>query len=78
MLEWMSENLEGAEERIYCTFAQGGVDKVEEIGVGIAGVEIHQLGGVDDTSTSYSQKHVWVVGLYEVNRFSNPRKQKPH
>lgn len=45
------------------------IHKVKELGVGKGGVEIHQLGGVDDAAAAYSQKSVGLVGLGEVDGF---------
>ena len=47
--------------------AERRVDEVEEIRVREAGVEVHQLGGVDDGPAADGEECVWRVGLREVD-----------
>ena len=51
------------------TFAEGGVDEVEEVGVGVAGVEVHELGGIDYGAAADGEEGVGLVGLGEGNGF---------
>lgn len=49
--------------------AEGGVDEVEEVGVGVAGVQVHELGGVDDGAAADGEEGVGGVGLNEGDGF---------
>ena len=51
--------------------AEGGVDKVEEIILGIAGVEVHELGGVDYRSPTDGEESHRLVRLGEIDCFSD-------
>ncbi len=44
-------------------FAQRGVDKVHEICFVVGGVQVHELGGVDDGAAAYGEEGVWREGL---------------
>lgn len=50
-------------------FAEGGVDEVEEVGVGVGRVEVHELGGVDDGAAADGEEGVGLVGLGEGDGF---------
>ena len=47
--------------------AEGCVDEVEEVGVGVAGVEVHELGCVDDRAAADGEEGVRLVGFGEGN-----------
>lgn len=49
--------------------AEGGIYEVEEVGVGVAGVEIHELGGVYDGAAPDGEEGVRLVGLCEGDGF---------
>ncbi len=51
------------------TAAKGGVDEVEEVVVGEAGVEIHELGRINHAATSYGEECARLVGFGEVYCF---------
>lgn len=50
---------------------EGRIDEVEESVVGKAGVEVHQLGGVDDRSASNCEEGRGLICLGEVDSFPN-------
>ena len=54
------EGLEGLVDG--AALAQGRVDKVEEVGLGVFVVEVHELGRVHDGATADSQEGVGLVG----------------
>lgn len=43
------------------------VDEVQEVGVRVRGVQVHQLGRVDDRTAAHGQECVWVEGLGPVD-----------
>lgn len=47
--------------------AEGRVDKVQEVGVRVRGVQVHQLGRVDDGPAAHRQERVRVEGLGPVD-----------
>lgn len=49
--------------------AEGGVDKVEEGGVGVSVIEVHQFGCVDDGAAADGEESGGVVGFGEVDGF---------
>ena len=49
--------------------AEGGVDEVEEVSVRVAGVEVHELGGVYHRATTDGEEGIWLVGLGKGNCF---------
>lgn len=51
------------------TFAEGGVDEIEEVGVRVAGVQIHEFGSVDHGAAANSEEGVWLIGLGEGDGF---------
>ena len=55
----------------WLALAEWSVDKVEEVGRRVVCVKVHELGGVDDASSSHSQKSVRLICLCEVNCFPN-------
>lgn len=64
-------------------FAQGGVDKVEKVGLGEDSIQIHQLGRVDDRAAADRQKGIGVIWLCERNgvfhsagSFSSPHRSR--
>lgn len=59
------EGLEGLVDRE--ALAEGCVDEVEEIGVGVAGVEVHEFGCVDDRAAADGEEGVGLVGFGEGN-----------
>lgn len=50
-------------------FAEGSVDEVEEVGVGVAGVKVHELGGVDYGATAYGEEGVGLIGFCKGDGF---------
>lgn len=48
------------------------IDEVKKVGIGIAGVEIHQLGSVDNRSTAYSEESIWLIWFGKSNSFFYP------
>ncbi len=53
------------------TPAEGRIDKVEKSGVGEAGIQVHQLGGIDDGATAHGEEGSWLIGLRKVNCFAD-------
>lgn len=51
------------------TLSKRGIDKVEEISVGISSVEVHELGSVHDGATTDGEKGVGLVRASPCNSF---------
>ena len=51
------------------TFAERRVDEVEEVGLRVAEVEVHQFGGVDYGAAADGEEGVWCVGGGEGDSF---------
>lgn len=61
---------EGEEGLVYGeALAEGGVDEVEEVGVRVAGVQVHELGGVDYGAAADGEEGVGLVGFGEGDGF---------
>ena len=43
------------------TLAQGCIDKVQKVGIGIGVVQIHEFGSVNDGTSAHSKKCVWGI-----------------
>ena len=55
----------------WLALAEWSVDEVEEVGRGVVGVKVHELGGVDDASSSNGQKCIGLICLCKVNCVPN-------
>lgn len=51
------------------TLAEGRIDEIQKIGIGVCGIKVHQLGRINDRAAAHGQKCIWLEGPHPLNCF---------